>query len=69
MRDGSGGVPHFRSRGIWVDVRPRMCDEDGVGAVYLDLARIFLLLRFSLRIRFLRHFALILGSAGREQVS
>lgn len=28
-------------------------------SAYLDLARIFLLLRFSLRIRFLRHFALI----------
>jgi len=29
--------------------------------VYLDLARIFLLLRFNLRIRFLRHLALIVG--------
>lgn len=30
------------------------------GSIYLDLARIFLLLRFNLRIRFFRHLARIL---------
>ena len=33
--------------------------EEKVAAIYLDLARIFLRFLFSLRIRFLRHFALI----------
>ena len=35
-------------------------NEDKIVAFYLDLARIFLRFRFSLRILFLRHFARIL---------